>query len=75
MVRGTKAQCGTTIKDGDVITFSYGIPPIVETADVTIEGGILTATMRGNSKPHKSSVRYLKQCVQLLYLKTPTTKG
>lgn len=68
-MRGVKADCGSIIKNGDVISFSYGIPPVREIADVGVtDSGGLIATMRGNSKPHQSSLGYLKKCVERLYL-------
>ena len=64
-----KAACGNVIKRGDVISFSYGIPPVREISDVgETSSGSLIATMRGNSKPNQVSLGYLKKCVGRLYL-------
>ena len=72
-MRGIKADCGTIIKKGDVISFSFGIPPKKEIADVGEHGGSLIATMRGSSKPNQASLGYLKKCVGKLYLERSLT--
>lgn len=66
-MRETKADCGTIIKDGDVISFSYGIPPTREIADISEIDGRLFATMRGNSKPNQCALGKLKKYVERIY--------
>lgn len=65
---GVKADCGTVIKKGDVISFSYGIPPQREIADIGDHVGTLIATMRGKSTPNQAGLKFLKKCVERLYL-------
>lgn len=65
--RLTKDEDGKVILDGDRISFSYGIPPVKEYAQIKDEGGILYAHIEGDSKPSVISVRYLKQNVQIIY--------
>ena len=57
-----KDDDGKTVKAGDTIYFSYGIPPIRVDAPVVKEGGKLVAITKGHN-PEKCSLKELKEYV------------
>lgn len=57
---------GVTIKAGDTIVFSYGIPPLRVEAPVVIENGKLVAITTGHNPP-KCELRHLKKHVGSFY--------
>lgn len=57
---------GKIIKEGDVIYFSYGIPPVGVYAPVVSIKGKLVAITKGH-KPEQCSLRELKRHVGIFY--------
>lgn len=61
-VRAVRDVYGEHIEAGDIISFSYGIPPIKVIAPVIERDGKLIALTDGH-KPHECNVRTLKKHV------------
>ena len=64
-----KAECGNVIKEGDVISFSYGIPGVRVDAPVILRNGKLIAITEGH-KPAECEIKKLKKYVGNLYIET-----
>lgn len=62
----TKDADGKPIRAGDVISFSYGIPPVGVEAKIADVNGVLFAMTPGH-KPDKCKLSELRQCVGEFY--------
>lgn len=62
----TRDSNGREVRAGDVISFSYGIPPVGVQAKITSIGGVLFAMTPGHS-PDKCKLSKLKQYVGDFY--------
>lgn len=58
--RAIKDDWGNVIKAGDVISFSYGIPPVGVKAPVVEKDGILWALTPGHA-PEQAKLSYIRK--------------
>lgn len=68
----TKDSYGTEICEGDIIHFTYGIPPVTVDAPVVLRDGKLIAITEGH-KPSECPVANLERHVG--YLRTDRTSS
>lgn len=66
---GMKDSDGKTIKAGDTIVFSYGIPPLRVVAPVVLEDDKLVAITTGHT-PSKCELKELKKYIGNFYKKS-----
>ena len=62
---------GQCIKPGDIVRFSYGLPPIAVDAKIVRRGGRLTALTPGHNPP-SCPVHSLKRFVGELHIQEKT---
>jgi len=70
--KGIKDDDGFEIKEGDVVGFSYGIPPIGVKAPIVKKDGELYAITEGH-KPPQCKLRLLRKHVGSFYKEPPIT--
>lgn len=66
-----KDEDGNKVRDGDRITFSYGIPPVVVRATVQEIDGVLWAMTPGH-KPDRCRLNRLRSIIGCFYKDRPT---